>query len=320
MRFGAAVFSASVVLCLLGPVAGRPPTPENQDIDPPQPKQLVFGYFSLPFNLQRFLPSWPDFWDEAQNLGQRAGNYVESELEKQSERSKEIAQKVSEFKEAMRSLVNSTEHLRHTALESIAREHGVSLRQISEKMSIELNATLTQLQLEFSEGEGSPGYDRRVLMVDRALELSDDALIKTFDYFNIPADKTQQHLDVIKPHVRHLVLATGNFVDAHPQALELVLFSAAIMLIPESLILRPILGLFGFGPSGPLKRLNSRLNSPWMLLTLLRPTDSAASWAQRRFFGAFVEKGSWFARLQAAGMTAKLPAIRPILGGVGLGL
>ncbi|KAF8893971.1 hypothetical protein BD779DRAFT_1669481 [Infundibulicybe gibba] len=307
MRAGI-VAIVSIIWCLLGSVAAYPAAPE---VISSRPDRVVlsprFNSSDLPFLL--------DFWDEAQKLGQRAKTYVEEELNKYSGISKEIAQKVSGFKEAMGNLVNSTEHLRHTALESISNEHGISLHQISEKMSIELNATLAQLQLEFSEGEGSPGYDRRVLMVDRALELSSDALNKTFNHFNIPADKIQPHLNVIIPHVRHLPLDfLGNFVDAHADILESLLFSAAVMLIPESLILRPILGLFGFGPSGPLKCLNLP-NNPRAVADITGIRNSVASWAQKTFFGAAIRKGSWFARLQAAGMTQiiRLPAIKAVL-------
>ena len=33
-------------------------------------------------------------------------------------------------------------------------------------------------------------------------------------------------------------------------------------------------------------------------------TGSAVAWAQRRFYGGYIEKGSWFSHLQRAGMTA----------------
>ncbi|KIP05248.1 hypothetical protein PHLGIDRAFT_19771 [Phlebiopsis gigantea 11061_1 CR5-6] len=59
------------------------------------------------------------------------------------------------------------------------------------------------------------------------------------------------------------------------------------MLIPQGFILRPLLSLIGFGPFGPIK-------------------GSTAAWAQRRFWGAAVAKGSWFSVLQRAGMTLGL--------------
>lgn len=45
----------------------------------------------------------------------------------------------------------------------------------------------------------------------------------------------------------------GVIVERHPQLLPILAFSVVGMFIPESWILRPFLGLFGFGPAGPLE-------------------------------------------------------------------
>ena len=45
----------------------------------------------------------------------------------------------------------------------------------------------------------------------------------------------------------------GDLAEQHPTILEIMLFSGAVMLIPESWFLRPLLTMFGFGPSGPIK-------------------------------------------------------------------
>jgi hypothetical protein len=48
--------------------------------------------------------------------------------------------------------------------------------------------------------------------------------------------------------------------------------------------------------------------------------DTSAAWMQRRFWGAAVAKGSWFARLQSAGMKLPPGTGRKIIGSIGLGL
>lgn len=45
----------------------------------------------------------------------------------------------------------------------------------------------------------------------------------------------------------------GDIVEQHPQLISALLFIAAVAMVPEILILRPLLGLVGFGPYGPVK-------------------------------------------------------------------
>jgi hypothetical protein len=78
------------------------------------------------------------------------------------------------------------------------------------------------------------------------------------------------HFRNIEPHIQHVIVVTGkhilmakhnNIIDPplgdlteqHPILLETLLFSGAILFIPEVWILRPVLSIFGFGPSGPVK-------------------------------------------------------------------
>jgi hypothetical protein len=71
--------------------------------------------------------------------------------------------------------------------------------------------------------------------------------------------------------------------------------------IPKGWILLPLLEMFGFGRAGPVKGSSpfDRASSPLLTATL---SDSAAAAAQRLWFGAAVEKGSWFSQRQSVGM------------------
>ena len=112
-------------------------------------------------------------------------------------------------------------------------------------------------------------------------------------------------------------------MEQHPVLLETLLFSASIMLIPEAWLLRPLLSLFGFGPYGPVKGENVPV-SPGCANSISDHcclTGSLASWSQRRFWGAAVAKGSWFAHLQSAGMKLGSPWKKIAIGiGAGLGM
>lgn len=89
------------------------------------------------------------------------------------------------------------------------------------------------------------------------------------------------------------MVLTGDLAEQHPEMLVTVLISGVLLVLPEGFILRPILGLFGFGPYSPVK-------------------GSSAAWAQKRFFGAVVPARSWFAALQSLGM--KVPMVGAPIG------
>lgn len=44
-----------------------------------------------------------------------------------------------------------------------------------------------------------------------------------------------------------------SLIDQHPDIVQAMLVTGAMLIIPESLILRPILGLFGFSRGGPVE-------------------------------------------------------------------
>lgn len=52
--------------------------------------------------------------------------------------------------------------------------------------------------------------------------------------------------------------------------------------------------------------------------TLSYTPGSAAAWAQRFFFGGLIPRGSWFALLQRAGMTAIPEGMKVVAAGVGM--
>lgn len=48
-------------------------------------------------------------------------------------------------------------------------------------------------------------------------------------------------------------MPSGDLAEQHPEMLVTVLISGVLLVLPEGFILRPILGLFGFGPYSPVK-------------------------------------------------------------------
>jgi hypothetical protein len=112
----------------------------------------------------------------------------------------------------------------------------------------------------------------------------------------------------------------GNIVDKHPQLVETIIISAVCLMIPEGFILRPILSALGFGPTGPIKGMPSAIvTRTWFVGLTGRFLGSLAAWMQRTIWGAAVEKGSWFAFFQRAGMLGGfgfLRKLKAILAGI----
>jgi len=251
---------------------------------------LVFATFSLTSLIQDALARhWPrtsvvppnfDFWRSAKDLGDKANIYKEKILREAAADYAPIAYKINEFQETMNRVVTSAE-----AMAPLILQH-VDLEEFQNRLVAELSRGLEGLKEELSEPlpeNQTERYHQQAIRFARALDIAEDELVNVCGFWKIPEADVRMKFGDIKPHLNHGLLITANLVNNHPVLFETLLFSAVIIIIPQGLILRPILTLFGFGPSGPIK-------------------GSFAAFAQRFFFGAAVKEGSWFSMLQRAGM------------------
>lgn len=224
-----------------------------------------------------------DFWGDAVQLGDRVQKYTIELIQNAAGSNATVAIKLAEFKDTMTELVSSVKVLREAVQDAGANPH-----DISEKLSIALETVLEELKSEFPAPDNAPHHDERVVIISRALAKTTDSLVHVLS-FAIPEADIKEHSEVIEQHVKALLVLAGDLIEQHPVLFKTLLFSGAILCIPEIWLLRPFLSLFGFGPSGPVK-------------------GSVAAWAQRRFWGATVAESSWFAYLQSAAM--KFPALK----------
>ncbi|KAF8517715.1 hypothetical protein BU17DRAFT_91581 [Hysterangium stoloniferum] len=245
-----------------------------------------------------------DFWREAKKLGEKAVNCSEKLLEDASNTFSTASEKIHEFKSTIADIVSKTETLRNEVQNEIAK-HNLTIEDISHKLSAELATVFEELKTEFSEPlpeNKTERYKQRETMISSAMSKIENAFVNCAATWDMSEDNARVRFQTISPQVQKIVLVAGNIIDNHPELIEALLFAGAIFLIPEAWLLRPILGMLGFGPAGPIK-------------------GSAAAWAQSRFFGAVVEKGSWFSLLQQAGMKRTLgiigKAIVPAVGIIG---
>ncbi|KAI0954509.1 hypothetical protein AcW1_006384 [Taiwanofungus camphoratus] len=195
------------------------------------------------------------------------------------------------FKETLSEVVRKAGELRAEP-SAMADAHGDGLQLVSDGLDALFMALLEELQDEFPPLETAPSHAERRASVSRVMERAEEAMVRFCADRGMPAEGVKSQLDGLFPHMEKLVVMMGDLAEQHPVLLENLLLSGAVMLIPETWILRPLLRLFGFGSSGPVK-------------------GSAAAWAQRVFFGAVVKEDAWFSFLQRAGMK---PAMRGSIG------
>lgn len=261
--------------------------------------QTQLTYHSL-FSSQ-WSPSPPgfDFWKEAEKLGQKAMDYVDNNLTASALQFPSVADRIAEFKVSVQDLVKNAEALRPTQGALVARTNtNINYDEFFQRFSGKIDTILEDLKAEFSERlpeDRSERYKAREVAVDRALEKLENAFVEVYGHWHVPEAEAREKFSHVKPQIRRVVLLVGDLADRHPVLVEVLLVTAAIMIIPEGIILRPLLRVFGFGPGGVVK-------------------GSGAAWAQRFFFREAIAEGSWFASLQAAGMKWVAPGLGKKIG------
>ncbi|KAJ7734019.1 hypothetical protein DFH07DRAFT_967775 [Mycena maculata] len=255
-----------------------------------------------------------DFWQRARDLGEKAQSYTENLMKDAAERSQEARQKIAELAERMKTIVGGATAL-HEELHALSKlrvqrlkrdvvqTETVSLDDIAEDLQHTFAKVLEELQVMFPLPDKALGHEDREVVVTAALEKAGAALLMVCAKYGMDEERARVHWDgTLRPPIHMTVVLIGDLVEQHPDLLTYVLFTGAVMLIPNYWLLRLLLGIFGFGPAGPGK-------------------GTTAAWAQRVFYGAAVSKGSWFRFLDSVAMTVKAPGWLGWLGGlIGIGL
>ncbi|KAF8548038.1 hypothetical protein OG21DRAFT_1501252 [Imleria badia] len=224
-------------------------------------------------------PSPPDFWERAKKSEKILQDYVHRLLEGAATYFESTD--FTDITPAMNHIVSATATFRDNIKDTLDARHITF-----DTFTLELEGIFTTIVNDLEKihlPKKAPGHAERAEMVDNVLDDASQALIELATSHGIEEEVVTTYLLALKPQVQALTVAIGNINERHPKLLPALVFSVAVLLIPQSWILRPFLSLFGFGPSGPVK-------------------GSAAAWLQRYFWGRAVASGSWFAWLQAAGM------------------
>ncbi|KAF7355687.1 hypothetical protein MSAN_01486500 [Mycena sanguinolenta] len=272
----------------------------------------ILGFFrqyvpsqSAIFRTEEADPDPEEFWGRARELGDAARKYSQKLMEDAAATSQDVREKIEEMKERVQAIIGGATALHDLQVSMQSRLAGRSSDEkstVGEDLERALGRVIEELQIMFPPPGEAPGHENRQKMVVMALEKTGVELKAVCAKHGMDEDFVAAHWETIRGAIEKLVVLLGDLVEQHPNLLSALLFTGAVMLIPEYWVLRPVLGLFGFGPIGPGKA-------------------TAASWAQRVFYGAAVPKGSWFAFLQQAAMKSKAGGWLGWLGGaIGIGL
>jgi len=240
------------------------------------------------------LPSWETIVASTNEVVKAAGESLSA-----AARQFNVTGKIEDLESTLNSILATSSKIRGQMAE--LTQQGLTLDHISDELGVIFNGILVSLGKTFPLSDQAPSPTERLEMVAAALGTANQALLDFAREHGMSQDgleSLRESFGLLIPHIEHLVVITGDLIQENPVLFNTLISCVAGMVIPEAWILRPLLSVLGYGLYGPIK-------------------GSPAAWAQLQFWGAAVEKGSWFAILQRAGMKGVSSSIRPIMGVIG---
>jgi len=237
------------------------------------------------------------FWDRAAAMGPSVQKYADTILHDASGTYASTVSRIADLKLSVTQVTERAKILKETVEEL----HKKSANDLYDGLAVEMVKLSKEIQDEFPPPNQAEHHFERNHTIATILARVESGVVHAAVEVGIPESEIRFHFEAMEPHIRDIIVIAGDLAEQHPTIAEVLLFSVAGLIIPEAWFLRPIFGLFGFGPAGTLK-------------------GSTAAWAQRRFFGGYIPAGSWFSRLQSIGMGKKIGAGIGIGVGAGLGL
>jgi hypothetical protein len=213
-----------------------------------------------------------DPWERATSLGGIVRTYIEDLLHKADAPNPAIAENIASFKAAIQNVVASAGRFKNEVRETI-EACGGTLEGFSDELAVSFMSILKDLEAEFPPHDQSPSHKERVMMTANVMTKAEEYAVKLGRKNDISEASIRTHFGDLRLHIEPLIvitgklvgnsnrvkcrrcfdIAAGDLVEQHPVLLDVLLFSASVMVIPEAWLLRPLLSLFGFGPYGPVK-------------------------------------------------------------------
>ena len=149
-----------------------------------------------------------DFWEAADLLGDRVQKYTVELIHNAAGSNATVAAKLGDFKNTMLELVSSVNALRGTVQRAV-KEHD-ALQDVSEKLSIELEAVLEELKRKFPSPDKATHHEERVEMISWVLSRIEDILVRVLNGFGVSEADTRAHFQVIARHIKLLLILVGE--------------------------------------------------------------------------------------------------------------
>ncbi|KAH6890948.1 hypothetical protein BKA70DRAFT_1572162 [Coprinopsis sp. MPI-PUGE-AT-0042] len=226
------------------------------------------------------VPSLDELWEVGLRQSAKAQAYANNVLKETRSTYRDVASKVDEFKSSMDGLIADSKQFR-AQLET----SNISFGDLSKKLSHALDGVSQAILGEFKEPlpeNQDERYMHREVMITFALNKIEAAFGEVCAALGMEKEKAHAMFERIRPKLHHIISVTGSIIDRHPVLLENIIYTGVFLLIPEAWLLRPLFGVFGFGPRDPVK-------------------GSTAAWRQRRFWGEVVKRGSWSVFMKGVG-------------------
>ncbi|KAJ7437829.1 hypothetical protein B0H11DRAFT_1884964 [Mycena galericulata] len=248
-----------------------------------------------------------EFWQRARDMGEKAQSYSENLItQAASKKSEDVQQKIVELQESMRKIVHGALVLNRelyalSAQRAKTDTEPIYLADMVKDLEPAFEKVLEELMRMFPAPDRRLGHEGRQMVVRAALERAGEALVAACAKYGMDEEHARVHWDkTMRPAIQFMVVLIGDLVVQHPDLLEGLLFWGAVTLIPDSWLLRPLLGVFGVGPTGPMK-------------------ETSAAWAQRVFYGRTVSQDSWLSLLNKIDPPFWFVALMTLLAFVVLG-
>lgn len=213
-----------------------------------------------------------NFWEETQKLGPRAVQVV---LDEATKKFPQTAQEIENFKDGMTQIVDQAQKI-HTEIHNAIPGKGITIEHVTDLLSRELAQIYHGLENEVNDPLPEDRGERasaRARLIRQVMEKVGVAYIHVLTEVGVPREQAETQFSEFSPKLTHALLIAGkplnllqdqtsvltseqilgNIIDKHPILLQAIVFAASMFLLPEIPILRSIVALFGFGPSGPVK-------------------------------------------------------------------
>ncbi|TEB38454.1 hypothetical protein FA13DRAFT_751559 [Coprinellus micaceus] len=194
---------------------------------------------------------YEDAWKTILEHKDQAVAYANIALEENKKKFDDVADKLDQFKAGMDTLVD---HAREVQL--IFEQYQADPQALLDRLNEAGTDAVENLQKEFEKPLPEDMDERakyRAEMIASILNHMEGPYVTASEELGIPEDKARQSFEAIRRALEDTLIIAGKIVDKHPVLVETVVISAAFMILPGALFLRPFVRLFGFGPFGPVK-------------------------------------------------------------------